>query len=367
VAELFYLKYFKRNVIKIASIYLASIIGAGFASGQEIIQFFTNYGVNGFYGIALSGILFAFFGYLILEKVRIQKIKSFDELLFPLAGPVLGQVFKYILLLFLFSIYCIMVAGMGGILSRLFKLPFVSCLLMSGLLCMVIMIFDIEGIAKLSTVLAPLLVGGIVFASLLAIISSSVETSVEISSLEISKLSAVWQQLKEVTNNWIVSSILYVSYNNLLIVGVLSNMLPYLKKRSDAMGGGILGAFLIFLSAVTLNMAMFVNYERIMHSEFPMLDILKKYGSIITGIYNIILLFAMLTSAVNSGYSVIRSISEKFGINIRINTAVMCAISVPLSSIGFAKLISTAYPAFGYAGLFIMVLLLTGGIKKVGK
>ena len=35
------------NVIKYAGAYIAFIIGSGFATGQEIIQFYTSYGIWG--------------------------------------------------------------------------------------------------------------------------------------------------------------------------------------------------------------------------------------------------------------------------------------------------------------------------------
>lgn len=36
-----------KNWVKIASIYIGTVIGAGFASGREIIEFFGIYGLKG--------------------------------------------------------------------------------------------------------------------------------------------------------------------------------------------------------------------------------------------------------------------------------------------------------------------------------
>ena len=48
----------KRNTVKVACIYMTTIIGAGFASGQEIIKFFVKYYSGGFYGIILAGVFY---------------------------------------------------------------------------------------------------------------------------------------------------------------------------------------------------------------------------------------------------------------------------------------------------------------------
>ena len=42
------------NVVKYAGAYIAFIIGSGFATGQEIIQFYTSYGIWGIGSVAIS-------------------------------------------------------------------------------------------------------------------------------------------------------------------------------------------------------------------------------------------------------------------------------------------------------------------------
>ena len=56
-----------RNVIRIAGAYVAWVMGSGFATGQEILQFFTSYGYYSFIllGINLAG--FLVIGPMILE------------------------------------------------------------------------------------------------------------------------------------------------------------------------------------------------------------------------------------------------------------------------------------------------------------
>lgn len=51
-----------RKIFQIASAYMSVIVGGGFASGQEVLQFFTNFGWMGVAGTVISGVLFAFLG-----------------------------------------------------------------------------------------------------------------------------------------------------------------------------------------------------------------------------------------------------------------------------------------------------------------
>ena len=43
------------DIIRVAMTYAGTIIGAGFVSGQELLQFFVAYGTTGLAGIMVAG------------------------------------------------------------------------------------------------------------------------------------------------------------------------------------------------------------------------------------------------------------------------------------------------------------------------
>src|SRR3546814_16834979 len=49
-----------REAFKISIAFVGGVVGAGFASGQEIMQFFTSFGMVGLVGAVISGALFIF-------------------------------------------------------------------------------------------------------------------------------------------------------------------------------------------------------------------------------------------------------------------------------------------------------------------
>ena len=57
----------KITVFQVAGTYVGTIVGAGFASGQEILQFFVSFGNLGVLGIFIVSILFIYLGYLIMD------------------------------------------------------------------------------------------------------------------------------------------------------------------------------------------------------------------------------------------------------------------------------------------------------------
>ncbi|MGE5588412.1 MAG: hypothetical protein ACM3ZO_09420, partial [Clostridia bacterium] len=74
----------------IAATYIGTVVGAGFASGQEVLQFFGHFGLGGIPAIGLSVVLFSLYGYLILELGRDLGAKSHLPVVRKAGGRVVG-------------------------------------------------------------------------------------------------------------------------------------------------------------------------------------------------------------------------------------------------------------------------------------
>jgi uncharacterized membrane protein YkvI len=342
-----------KNIFKVASIYMATIIGAGFASGQEIMQFFSSYYEGGFYGIILAGILFAIIGYVVLDKVYCERIRNYEEFLFPTVGWFLGWVMEILVTMFMISVFCIMIAGAGEIISDKLSIPYHLAVLMVALICAMVFFTEIKGIINISSIITPMLIVGILGFGLYIIMSK--EMAVFNFSGSISKI----------TNNWFFSSLLYVSYNSITSVVVMCSLLPYLKDRKTAALGGVLGGVMLCLMAVVINFAIYLFYPQIATEDLPVMAMVDKYSVFLGGIYTIILLLAMFVSALTAGFGFVERICGKINVNKKIIILIICAISIPLSNVGFSGLISNIYPIFGYMGMFMVFTILIQLFTKV--
>ena len=70
----------------IAAVYTGTVIGAGFASGQEIWYFFSRYGPAGTRGLFLSTVLLSLLGAKAMEWGRRIGASSYHDFLYNLAG-----------------------------------------------------------------------------------------------------------------------------------------------------------------------------------------------------------------------------------------------------------------------------------------
>jgi len=342
-----------KNIIKVACLYMTSVIGAGFASGREIVQFFTIYYEGGFYGIVLAGFLFASVGMFVLDEVYIGRIKNYDEFLFPILGWRVGRLFEIAATLFMLSVFYIMAAGSTRILMDAAGLPFGCAVLITVLIYLIILSGGIRSILFLSSVTAPLLLAGMLLTGLFIIMFKDITVI------------NIFSELYDTTHNWVFSSLLYVGYNSLISVAVMCSLLPYLKTRRTGITGGIIGGAMLCMAALVLNYAVYLFYNESVTKEIPLIFITQKYNKTLAAVYSVVLWFSMLVSAATSGYAFIDRFCIRLGINRSLAVTVVCALLVPLSSTGFSKLIASIYPVFGYIGLFMVVVILIRGTRSL--
>jgi len=342
-----------KNIIKIASVYTGTVLGAGFASGQEIKQFFLVYGYKSLYGIILSSVLFALMGAIILNKIYKYKIKNYGEYINPLIGRQLGWIAEILVTLFLMASFNVMVAGSGAVFYEEFGLNKNTGIIVMLLLCLFVFLNDIKGVVNVNTVLTPIMIVAIVFLGCYVLIFR--DTSVMLH----------FPFIQRVTNNYFFSAILYVSYNTLTIIVIMTALLPLLSNKKTAVCGGAFGGVALGVIAFLIWTVMFLFYNEIMPYEIPMLHVVLQKGRVAELVYVFVLYSAMFTTAVSSGYGFLNRVCDIFKINKKIGAILFCIISIPCAYVGFENLVKNLYSLFGYMGLFMMMVVLADGLKEL--
>lgn len=331
---------------KIACVYIGTAIGAGFASGQEIMQFFGVYGYKGIIGVILASFLFSLLGVIILLRVKIKRINNYDELILPLFGTTFGKFLGIVVTIFLFTGYSIMLSGGGAVLNQQFHISYNTGVYIMVLLTFLTFIFSIKGLSSVNSLLVPVIIVGIILTSIFVILKQGMEFS-NFNGATITK-----------TGNFVTSSLLYVSYNSITLIVVMASLLPIIKSKKSAIKGGLLGGIGLGVLALFILIPTLILYTDINNLEVPMLKISENIGNKGVYIYGIILLCAMFTTAIANGFGFIQRIKNTLKINELLVSILFCMVSLPMAKIGFSELVNIFYPIFGYLGLFMIVFII---------
>lgn len=339
-----------RLTLQICATYIGTVIGAGFASGQEIVQFFTMFGSKGLIGIILTGLLFCWLGVKILLISNRIGAQSYQDLIYHICGYPLGSAFNVFVAFFLLGGLCVMLAGTGSICAFYLDVPYNLGVLTTVLLSVVIVLFGIRGIMAINSLVVPLLI--------------SITCVVSISSLAYHGISASLLQIpassSAFTPYWLLSPFLYVAYNITLALTLLAPMGGSIKDPRILTWGGCLGGAGLGLTSLLLVVVTLTHYPATTLEEIPMLFITQAQGLHTTAPYVIVLWAEMLTTAIAGLYGFAQAAQHWTGIPfpyVVLGTVITAVIG---SQWGFSHLIGVLYPLFGYFSLlFVLALAIT--------
>lgn len=113
------------TTINTAGAILAYLIGAGFASGQETMQFFSNWGsVGGCFEIGVIFIVFLALTYVGVCYIgRTRNAADIKALYEVVGGPAGGKILSFFVWAYNLGCYFFMISGFGNVLNQQFGLP----------------------------------------------------------------------------------------------------------------------------------------------------------------------------------------------------------------------------------------------------
>lgn len=339
------------NWKQIATLYIGTVIGAGFASGQEILQFFVDYGYKGIIGALVSTILFIVVATGVLIKVYNNKLGSYQELIVPVLGKKLSVLAEFVMLSYLFIGACIMVSGSGALFEEQLGLNYNMGLILMAILTFVTVIRNVEGVLKVNGFLIPILLFGIVAIGLVVFFNNG---------FDIPDVTPVQTN----THSWLTSSVMYVNYNVISAIVVLASLLSVIDSKKTAIKGGVMGGLGLGVLAMFLIIPLLILYGDVHDLEIPMLAVAKSVipnGDIP---YSFLIWIAMFTTAVSNTFGFLTRLCDIININFKILAFVFCALTIPVAKMGFSNLVDVFYPIFGYLGSALIALFIIISIYK---
>ena len=152
----------KKDLVKIfqvATVFIGTIVGAGLASGKEITEFFTKYGINSFLGIIACGIFYIIMGS-IISKISINyNLSSYSDVINIISPNILGKFTGFITTFFLISSASIILAGSGALIHQFFGIPKILGSLIMISIAVFFLLRDTEGLIEVNSFIVPGLIG----------------------------------------------------------------------------------------------------------------------------------------------------------------------------------------------------------------
>lgn len=344
--------------LKIGSAFVGIIVGAGFASGQEILQYFTSFGYMGTIAAILATALFAYLGMSLTRLGSRMKTTSHKEAVYGISGKIIGMIVDYIIILTLFGVGVVMIAGAGSIFSQQFDLPAPLGSTVMVILVVLTIMMNVQKIIAIIGSITPFLI--------IAVIGLAVYSLMTMDST-FSALDPIANEQASTLPNWFLSAINYVSFNIAVGASMAIVMGGTEKDEKTAARGGFIGGLILGGLIILSHLAIFSKVDIVGSADMPLLQIADDISPVL-GVFMSVILFGMIY---NTAVSMLFSFSARFVVmgtkKFRLFVVIVGVAAYILSFVGFTELVSLFYPIVGYLGFFLVGALIFADIRKPHK
>lgn len=350
------------NVIIYAGTFIAFLIGSGFATGQEVLQYFTAYG---FWGILGATVVFILFLYVSVSFILVGNKNKFErpnDIYIYYCGKYIGKFFDYFSTLFIFLSYTVMVSGASATLNEQYGLPTIIGATLLVFLVTFTVAFGINKIIAVLGRIGPIIVILSIFLGLYAIFSNlkGVPDGHKIvPQLPVLKAGA----------NWFLASLSYTGFCMLWLAAFISAIGAKTKNIKDGVYGMIFGAFGFCLAIVIVSLGLLAYISQVATSQVPSLYIASLIHPNFAFVFSFIVIAGIYTTAVPLLWTVVsRVISNDKDKRFPIVTVIVAIIGGIIGyKIPFAKLVNIVYVINGYVGFLLLFLMIIKSIKTIKK
>lgn len=335
------------EILKFAGTFISVCIGSGFATGQEIMQFFSAHGMISVLANLICMVVLVYSASTLLEIGRKANLRTSNDIFTYLCGDLLGGFFKLFMPVFFMCSFVVMISGAGSAINQYYG---ISKEIGSIALAIVSLISVLLGINKVIDILGnigPMIAiasVGIGIVTIARNYDTLMQTNEIISSINVTKA----------VDNWWITGIIYSGLNIIIATPFLVGVGKTAKYKSSCIWGGIIGGLAFMIATISLNLAIMSDIQNIYITEIPTLYMANKIGPIVGTMFSFMLIGGIYTTAVPLLWSISSSFAEE-------KTFRFIAISIFVTIIGiiggqlpFAMLVKIIYPLSGVCGVVII-------------
>ncbi|WP_312573756.1 YkvI family membrane protein [Staphylococcus saprophyticus] len=333
-----------KEAVKIGFAYVGIVVGAGFSTGQEVMQFFSPYGLWSYIGVILSGLILGFIGRQVAKIGTAFDAQNHESTLDYLFGNKFSKIVDYLLIFFLFGISVTMLAGAGSTFEESFGVPTWLGALIMVIVIYITLLMDFNKIVRALGVVTPFLI------ILVVIIAAYYLFNGSISFGEVNDA---------VPDASLVKGILYgINYGGLAFAVGFSTIVAIggdASRRRVSGAGALFGGIVYTVLLALINFALQSEFTKIEDASIPMLTLANDIHPWIGLVLSIIMLAVMYNTILGLMYSFAARFTEPYSKKYHIFIVVMVIVAFALSFVGFAGLINFLYPIMGVVGLVVVI------------
>ncbi|MDX8363257.1 MULTISPECIES: hypothetical protein [Bacillaceae] len=316
---------------------LGTMIGAGYASGREIWQFF---GQESGLAIIIFTLIFIISCFVIMKISYEEQSEHFLPVLQRLVGKRLSLAYDWMIILYLFTTTVVMLAG-GGATLEILQIPYWIGILIFCFMLVFLFIWDLKGIVSINIFILPILIISLMVTLFLFLYKNGQSINLNLNE----------------QSNW-PSAFTFTALNILPLVAVLSAIGKEIKRVGEAWIASIGSGLLLGIISFIYNQSLLQIASEMILYEIPLFGVLKYFPYAMLIIMSFLLWSAIYTTAASGIFGLTTRFRKKIKLPFWLLALLTLITMIPFTSFGFATLVSVLYPIYGVINLYLLAAIL---------
>ena len=347
-----------KRVLVIAGSVVAYYMGAGYATGQEMLQYFAAYGLI---SLVSCVIYFIFFWYLndnfMVAGHQGHFENGMQQVCRHFCGKYVGSFYDWFATIFCYLCFVVMCSGGGAVLWQQYGLPTWVGVLLIAVTGVATVVFGlgkmVDVIGRMGPVLILLCIAGAVLGIVFA--DTGISRGSELApKLDIMKAAPTWWQA-------IISDI---GFAIMWMVAFFAGIGRQEKNFKNARYGALLGIFMVSLAFGIVSLAEIANIEMIRNSQVPLLLIIDNVSPLAATVYSVVVFLGVYTTACPLLWTGVNRMAEEKTQKYRWLTVILgvagffIAVALP-----FNRLVNIVYVINSYVGFIFVVFVVARNVR----
>ncbi|WP_067140181.1 YkvI family membrane protein [Oceanivirga salmonicida] len=355
-----------KRVIILAGAVIAFTIGSGFATGQEIIQYYTAYGMKNFLVIAVFMITFLYYNFSFAKAGSEQKFAKANDIYRYYCGDYIGGFYDYYSTSFCYMSFWVMVGGAASTLNQEYGLPIWMGATILTVMTVITVVGGLNSLVDAIGIVGPIVVVLCITIGLITFVRDGSNIS---SGLEIIKNSAyegakAGESIKNAGANWLISGLSYAGFV-LLWFASFTSALAIKNNKKDLQYGIIGGTLAICIAIALVSFAQIANINTsengvyVWNAAIPNLILATKIWRPFSSIFAMVVFAGIYTTAVPLLYNPVSRFSDEGTSKFRLLTIALGLIGLIVGLyLPFRVLVNIIYVLNGYVGALLLFFML---------
>jgi len=345
--------------LKISAAYLALVVGSGFATGQEAMQFFVAHGWHSFSIAFITLLLLGYTAQALMRAGRRHNLRTNESVFRYYCGQHLGTALTWYTMIMIIAVAAVMFGGVGATLSQAYGIPEEIGAAAIALLVVATLLLGLRGILGLLGFMGPILI-----VLTIAITGTALFQNHDHLNLGISRADTTT----------VLTATPYCFFSGFLYVGLtLPGMASFLPQvgatiNNDRAIGlvAIVGPTTAMLTMLLVSASLLANFDLVNKEQVPIMalasSVMPTYGSI----FAVVIVSGIFTTVTPLLWSVCSRFSDEAEPAYRFIVVSLTSIALLGATVlPFGELLNLIYPSIGYVGLSILACMILTDVRAL--